>query len=137
MLRSLHSKDVSTDPHATDVSQERARTLVNRFVIAIALASLSTLSLYVAIPLGVFLSVYAIVCLTRGRTGEASTLIGVGIGAALIAFAVCLTIFACAGFGGMASEDNVGLFTRAISIVLFASIFYLCWSLARRSRSGG
>jgi len=85
VLRSLHSKDVSTDPHATDVSHGRARTFVNRFVIAIALASLSTLSLYVAIPLGVFLSVYAIVCLTRGRTGEASTLIGVGIGAALIA----------------------------------------------------
>lgn len=55
---------------------------------------------------------------------------------ALIAFAVCALIFAAAGPAGMASEDNVGLFTRAISMVLFITIAYLCWSLAR-AKSGG
>ena len=56
---------------------------------------------------------------------------------ALAGFAACAAIFAAASFGGMASEDNVGLFTRAISIVLFGTIAYLCWSLTRRVKTAG
>ncbi len=55
---------------------------------------------------------------------------------AFIGFAACVAIFAAASFGGLAREDNVGLFTRAISIVLFATIAYLCWSLARLKTAG-
>jgi hypothetical membrane protein len=62
---------------------------------------------------------------------------GVARWIALIAFAVCVAIFAAAGPAGLATEENVGLFTRAISIVLFMTILYLCWSLARRPRSAG
>jgi len=53
----------------------------------------------------------------------------------LAGFVLCVAIFATASFGDMATEDNVGLFTRAISIVLFGTIAYLCWSLARRLRT--
>jgi hypothetical membrane protein len=56
---------------------------------------------------------------------------------ALAGFVLCVAIFAGASFGGMATEDNVGLFTRAISVVLFGTIAYLCWSLARRLKNAG
>ena len=56
---------------------------------------------------------------------------------AAIAFVACVAIFAAAGPGGMATEENVGLFTRAISIILFATIAYLCWSLAQRLKTAG
>jgi hypothetical membrane protein len=56
---------------------------------------------------------------------------------ALASFVLCVAIFAAASLGGMATEDNVGLFTRAISIVLFATIAFACWSLARRLRTAG
>ena len=56
---------------------------------------------------------------------------------AFAGFATCVAIFAAASFGGMATENNVGLFTRAISIVLFATIAYVCWSLTRRLRTAG
>jgi hypothetical membrane protein len=52
-------------------------------------------------------------------------------------FALCVAIFLSAGVGGVATEDNVGLFTRAISVVLFVTIAYVCWSLTRRLRTSG
>ena len=56
---------------------------------------------------------------------------------ALASFVLCVAIFAAASFGGMATEENVGLITRAISIMLFATIAYVCWSLTRRLRTVG
>lgn len=81
VLRSMHSNDTA------NLSARRSSHafLVERIVMAIALASLSTLSLYIAIPLGAFLVVYAIVCLSRRRRSEAGTLIGVAVGAGIIA----------------------------------------------------
>jgi hypothetical membrane protein len=62
---------------------------------------------------------------------------GVARWIALAGFLLCVAIFAAASLGGMATEDNVGLFTRAISIVLFVTIAYVCWSLTRRLKSAG
>lgn len=56
---------------------------------------------------------------------------------ALVGFVACVAIFAAAGPGGTATEENVGLFTRAISIMLFATIAYLCWSLTQRLKTAG
>ncbi|MBI3437554.1 MAG: DUF998 domain-containing protein [Proteobacteria bacterium] len=62
---------------------------------------------------------------------------GVARWIALAGSLLCVAIFAVASFGGMANAGNAGLFTRAISIVLFATIAYECWSLMQRLRSAG
>ncbi|MFZ2029063.1 MAG: DUF998 domain-containing protein [Vitreimonas sp.] len=56
---------------------------------------------------------------------------------ALLGFVLCVAIFAAASFGGMATEENAGLITRAISIVLFGTIAYLSWSIAQRLKYAG
>lgn len=39
------------------------------------------------------------------------------------------------GVGGLVSEANVGLFARALALVAFPTIAYLCWSVMQRTRS--
>ncbi|MEQ1817748.1 MAG: DUF998 domain-containing protein [Terricaulis sp.] len=40
------------------------------------------------------------------------------------------------GIGGFASDANIGIFVRAISIVAFPTIAYLCWSVMQRTSPG-
>jgi hypothetical protein len=39
------------------------------------------------------------------------------------------------GIGGVASETNVGLLVRGVSLIAFPTIAYLCWSVMQRMKA--
>jgi hypothetical membrane protein len=52
----------------------------------------------------------------------------------LLGFAVSLVIVALSlGIGGIVSETNVGLFARALALIAFPTISFLCWNVMQRT----
>lgn len=54
----------------------------------------------------------------------------------MVGFAVSIVLVALSmGIGGIANANNIGFIVRAISVVAFPTISYLCWSVMQRTKS--
>lgn len=85
--------------NSSDPPRGRAAMVTAHVALAVSLASLATLSLYVALPLGLFLGCYAAWCLVARRTREATTLIGVAVIALLLAAQFLYDLLTAPGAG--------------------------------------
>ncbi len=61
--------------------------------------------------------------------GAARWIVGLGFIVSIMLVALSM------GLGGFASEDNIGLIVRAISVVAFPTIAYLSWSVMQRTKA--
>lgn len=60
--------------------------------------------------------------------GASRWIVFAGFVASLVIVALSL------GLGGIVSEANVGLFARALALIAFPTIAYLCWSVMQRTK---
>ncbi|MBC8106536.1 MAG: hypothetical protein H7Z14_08100 [Anaerolineae bacterium] len=84
---------------SSDAPRRHGAIIAAHVTLAVSLASLATVSLYVALPLGIFLACYTMWCLFARRTREAMTLIGAAVLALLLAAQFLYDLLTAPGAG--------------------------------------
>lgn len=77
-------------------------------------------------PAGLLAPLFGALALKNGGTVRWIVLASFALSAVLVALMF--------GLGGVVTESNLGYFSRAVALVAFPTIAYLCWAVMRRTR---